>query len=155
MPRRPKPTALRLVEGNKSRRPLPKAEPKPRRCIPSPPDHLSKEARLAWGVFATKLDRIGVLTELDGAALEQACELYAEIVALRADLATGRVQVVETVAGADLERPRPQVAMLQRAVSELRAWLAEFGMTPSSRTKVSALADETGEDAAEAFFKHR
>lgn len=152
--RRPKPSHLRLVTGNAGKRPINKAEPKPFRAIPSPPDHLSPEARVAWGRFSAMLDRIGVLTEADAAALEQVSETYVEIVALRSDIAAnGRFQTVITKSGDEMERMRPAYSALMDADRRLKAWLVEFGVTPAARSKVKANgAEEKPEDPAAAFF---
>jgi P27 family predicted phage terminase small subunit len=144
--RRPKPSHLKLIAGNPGKRPLNGAEPKPARVIPSPPEHLSPDARVAWGRFAAILDRSGVLTEADAAALEQVAETYAEIVALRQDIAAhGRFQVVETKAGGEMERMRPAYSALMDADRRLKAWLVEFGQTPAARSKVKAHDGEGAE----------
>lgn len=152
--RRPKPSHLRVVGGNAGKRPLNKSEPKPRREMPSPPAHLSPEARVAWGRFSAMLDRIGVLTEADAAALEQMAETYAELVALRADIAAnGRFQVVTTKSGDEMERMRPAYAALMDADRRLKAWLVEFGKTPAARSKVKAHGDQDEQaDPAAAYF---
>jgi hypothetical protein len=38
--RKPKPTKLRILEGNRGKRPLPVGEPEPDPSVPSPPDFL-------------------------------------------------------------------------------------------------------------------
>ena len=151
--RRPKPTHLRVVSGNAGKRPLNKAEPQPRRERPSPPAHLSGAARDAWGYVSGILDRMGVLTEADAVALEQLCECYAEIVELRAEIAeNGRFQTVATKAGGEMERLRPAYAALMDADRRLKAWLAEFGMTPSARSRITANPPDQKEDPASRFF---
>lgn len=151
---KPKPTALKLVAGNPGRRPLNKREPKPKRVVPAPPEHLSADARTAWGSLAARLDRLGLLTELDVFALELLCENYAEILALRADVAAGgRYQVVITKSQDLMERARPVAMMLADAERRFRGMMSEFGLTPSSRSRIQTAndADDTT-DPAEAYF---
>jgi len=152
--RRPTPNHLKIVAGNPGRRPLNKAEPKPRRERPSAPAHLSDRARDAWGYVSGILDRMGVLTEADAVALEQLCEVYAETVELRADIAeNGRFQTVGTKAGGEMERLRPAYAALMDADRRLKGWLVEFGKTPSSRSKVKSDGEGAeNEDPAARFF---
>lgn len=151
--RRPKPTHLRVVTGNPGKRPLNQAEPQPRRELPSPPAHLSPEARVAWGRFAQMLDRIGVLTEADAVALEQMAESYAEVVALRADVAeNGRFQTVITKSGDEMERMRPAYTALMDADRRLKGWLVEFGKTPAARSKVKSNGAEQDEARPEAAY---
>ena len=128
------------------------AEPKPKRGIPAPPEHLSEGARAAWGRFSSILDGMGVLTEADPAALEQLCETYAEVVALRADIAAnGRFQTVLTKSGDQMERLRPAYSALMDADRRLKGWLVEFGKTPAARAKVEADGSQQEEDPANKY----
>lgn len=151
--RKPKPTALKLVTGNPGRRPLNKKEPKPKRVIPSPPEHMSARAMAAWGALSTRLDRLGLLTELDALALEQLCENYGEILELRADIvANGRFQTVTTQSGDAMERVRPAATLLSDAERRFRAMMAEFGLTPSARSRVTPTTDDDrSHDPASAY----
>ena len=86
--RKPKPSALRLFEGNPGKRSINKDEPAPDPGISAAPEHLSEVAKTAWAAVSIKLDKIGVLTVVDDWALEQLCENYAEILDLRATIKT-------------------------------------------------------------------
>jgi len=152
--RKPKPSALKLLAGNPGKRALNKREPRPRREIPSPPAHLSDGARTAWGALSTRLDRLGLLTELDAFALELLCENYAEILTLRQDVTTaGRYQAVTTATGDKMERARPAAAMLADAERRFRGMMSEFGLTPSARSRIETTDDaDRDADPAEAYF---
>lgn len=151
--RKSKPTHIHLVRGNPGKRARNANEAKSKRGIPAPPPHLSERGRAAWDAFATKLDRAGLLTELDAIALERGCEVYAEVVELEIDIAANkRTQRVKTKSGGCMERQRPQVAMLQDADRRLRAWLAEFGMTPAARARVPANPPGDGDQDPGAEF---
>ena len=76
--RKPKPTAIKILEGNPGRRPLNKNEPKPKekkklQC----PSHLNAEAKKEWRRLSKVLIEMGVLTELDTAAFAGYCQAYA------------------------------------------------------------------------------
>ena len=45
---RPKPTNLKLIEGNPGKRPLPGNEPKPKPKAPSMPSDLDYQAKKTW-----------------------------------------------------------------------------------------------------------
>ena len=45
----------------------------------------------------------------------------------------------------------PAVAVMQDADRRIKAWVAEFGMTPSARSRVKP-CEERGTDAAEKYF---
>ncbi len=74
--RKPTPTALKRLAGNPGKRPLNAHEPKPRAVLPRCPAHLCPEARAEWKRISKKLHTLGLLTELDAAALALYCQAY-------------------------------------------------------------------------------
>jgi P27 family predicted phage terminase small subunit len=71
---RPQPTALRVLRGNPGKRPLNADEPKPA-LIESlaPPEWLDPTAADAWRELAPKLQKLGLLTELDQQRFAMLC----------------------------------------------------------------------------------
>jgi P27 family predicted phage terminase small subunit len=138
--RRPKPTHLRVVGGNAGKRPLNKSEPKPARERPSPPSHVSDKARETWGYVTGILDDMGVLTKADAMAVEVLCEAYADHIAARAALKDFGSSYYETVSesGSVMHRAHPAVALISDTDRRIKAWLGEFGLTPSARTRVQS-----------------
>ena len=65
----PKPTALKVLDGNPRHRPINRSEPRPRPVAPKCPSWLDAEAKREWRRIAPALERIGLLTEIDGTAL--------------------------------------------------------------------------------------
>ncbi len=170
--RKPKPSHLKLVQGNPGKRPINASEPHPARARPSAPAHLSEKARETWGYVTGILDRMGILTEADAIGVEMLCEAYADKLAAQAALALPIVMTRIGKDGAEREytvaaagaktylgfgkdgvmvRQRPEVAMISDADRRLRAWLAEFGMTASARTRVKVNGEEKP-DEADRFF---
>lgn len=153
--RKPTPSHLKLVKGNPGRRPMNEHEPKPARSRPSAPAHVSEKARETWGYVSGLLDRMGILTEIDAVALEVLCEAYADFLAARAVLKAFGSNYYETVneAGSVMHRVHPAVAEVKDADRRIRAWLAEFGMTPSARSRVKVNGEnDEGQDPAAAYF---
>lgn len=165
--RRPKPTALRLVEGNPGKRAVNKKEPKPKRVIPACPAYLSDAGKVAWGRLCVLLDRMGVLTEADSLALERLCDCYTEILECRALIERdgrtyssvttrttseeGEETTVEEVKS--LLKANPAVAMMADADRRFKSYLVEFGLTPAARSKVHATPDDdTKKDPLAEFF---
>jgi P27 family predicted phage terminase small subunit len=151
--RKPKPTHLKLVTGNAGKRALNKAEPTPPRQRPSAPAHMSDRARETWGYVSALLDRMGVLTEADAIGLEMLCEAYADYLEARAELKTLGSNYYETVnqTGGVMHRAHPAVAVMQDADRRIKAWLAEFGATPSARSRVKTDGEQEADPAA-AYF---
>ena len=75
--RKPKPTALKLAEGNPGKRKINGAEPKPPRSLPDCPGHLAPEAKAEWDRLAVMLNQIGLLTQVDRATMAAYCQCYA------------------------------------------------------------------------------
>lgn len=158
---RPKPTALKLVAGNPGKRKINKREPKPRKVIPSCPEHLSTTSKVAWGKLCVLLDRMGVLTEADALALERLCDCYAEILECRELIARdGRTYSSVSTAKNEGDLPsvlmkaNPAVAMLADADRRFKGYLVEFGLTPAARSKVEIKGGngDKQEDPIQEFF---
>ena len=66
--RKPKPTALKKLEGNPGKRKLNTKEPVPEKGMPDCPKWLLPEAKEEWKRLCQKLSEMGVLTEIDMAA---------------------------------------------------------------------------------------
>ena len=139
----PKPTVLRVIEGNRGRRPLNKNEPKPRPITPTCPSHLAAAGRAEWKRIVPELERMGLLTIVDRAALAAYCQAYARWKAAEA-------KIVET--GEVIRQPgtgnyvrNPWLLTAERAMEQVHRYGAEFGLTPAARTRIQVPKGE-GED---------
>ena len=154
--RKPKPTHLKLVAGNPGRYPLNKAEPKHALSIPSPPPELSDDAKVEWGRVADRLYRAGTLSEVDRGALAAYCQSYGRWIQAErtlaklaeADKATGGL-LIKTSNGNAIQNPL--VGIANKAASDMVRYAAEFGMTPSARSRIKAEGQTPG-DNADQFF---
>lgn len=140
MARPRKPTHLQLVTGTFRPDRRSKNEPKPQRARPSPPEHLSDRAKTAWGYVSALLERMGVLTEADGMALEGLCESYADVLTLRRSRDAREAPTYETInqSGGIMHRAYPEFAMLEAADRRFCMWLSKFGLTAADRSRVTA-----------------
>ena len=75
--RKPKPTALKVLEGNPGHRPLNKKEPMPKGRLPRCPDWLEDDAKKEWKRLGKVLAEMGMLTHLDMMAFAGYCQAYA------------------------------------------------------------------------------
>jgi P27 family predicted phage terminase small subunit len=152
----PKPTKLRELEGNPSRRPLNDREPKPKAGRVPCPTWLSAEAKAEWRRIVPELKRLGLLTTVDRTALACYCQAHAELVqATRTLDKEGRVVKVPVVAwdkgsgthevvGHKLQT-HPAVRLQRDAFGRVKQFLAEFGLTPASRSRLRTPEAEGGE----------
>lgn len=154
---KPKPTHLKLVTGNPGKRPLPKAEAKVVPALPSPPPHLSDEAKVEWGRVSEALFKVGLLSHVDRAALAAYCQAYGRWVqAERAiaemakrDQLTGGL-MIKTTNGNAIQNPL--VGTANKAAADMLRFAAEFGMTPSARSRIAAEPPGEQKDAAASYF---
>ena len=72
--RKPKPTALKVLEGNPGKRPLNDHEPIPPKGELKCPSWLLPEAKKEWKRLASSLEAMGVLTMADLTAFAGYCQ---------------------------------------------------------------------------------
>ena len=75
--RKPKPTAIKELEGNPGKRQLNEYEPHPAAKAPTCPKWLDDDAKKEWRRLAKQMEQIGILTEVDMAAFAAYCQAYA------------------------------------------------------------------------------
>lgn len=105
--------------------------------VPDPPSHLSDEALCEWRRISVELEKLGVIAKVDRAALGVYCQAYGRWAQAEKKLGElGDDGIVEkTPSGYKQIGVWLQVS--NRAVEQMHKFLAEFGMTPSSRSRVT------------------
>ena len=141
--RKPKPTALKVIQGTYRPDRANPSEPKPRAVIPPCPKFLQGDARKQYRKTAKKLARIGLITELDDMALAMMCQAWAEYLE-----ATEQVKKSGMLVKSPNGFPvlNPYLIAANQALKKVRSLLAEFGMTPGSRSRIQAAAVEEPDD---------
>lgn len=149
--RKPKPTALKILQGNPGHHPLRKHEPEPRKGIPAAPIGWDEKANATYAALAAQLNAMGVLTDADGTALELLADALMEYRGAREVVRSkGSTYACRTKNNGMLTRTRPEVRIAESAWKRVSSILTEFGLTPAARTKVAAAVD--GDDAAQKRF---
>lgn len=133
MGRRPKPTAIRRLEGNRGKRAWNHDEPEPPDGIPRCPKHLAPVARTEWRRVARALYSMGVLTVIDRAALAAYCQSYAKWVEAEQKLKE-TPPLLKTPSG--YVQQSPWVAIANKQLEIMGRYMTELGMTPASRSRV-------------------
>src|SRR5262245_12916129 len=132
--RRPTPTPLKVLRGNPGKRRLNQNEPKPKVERPSCPPDLSKVARKEWRRIVPILEELQIVGRLDRAALSAYCESRARWREAERKIAETSL-VIKTKSGNVIENPHHSIAKREREL--MHTFRIEFGMTPSSRAKLS------------------
>lgn len=132
--RKPKPTTLKLLAGNPGHRPLNNSEPVAPEGIPECPDFLDDEAKAEWSRVCDDLQRMAVLSAVDRPAITAYCVTYSRWVEAERHVKQHGMIVKSPVKGVPI--PNPFLWVATSAMAELRKWLTEFGLTPSSRSRI-------------------
>ena len=144
---------MKLVTGNPGKRKIQKKEPKPKVAIPTPPHHLNTYAKKEWKRISKELYNLGLLSGIDRAALGAYCAAFSRW--RSAELAINRAAkkdplhsglVIKT--SNDNYVQNPAVGIANKAMADMIKYAAEFGMTPSARTRIqtSPLVDDEPEE---------
>lgn len=148
--RKPLPTHLKVLRGNPGKRPLNDREPQPRRVTPRMPDHLSPEAKKEWRRMAKRLAKLGLLTEIDGAALAAYCTAYGRWVEAERNVQKYGTVMLSPDKGWPVQSPYLSIA--NKAMEQMHKFLTEFGMTPSSRSRIQVEPPQEAADPFEELF---
>ena len=147
--RKPLPTQLKLVKGTARPHRMNPAEPQPSLAVPDPPEHLDVEAAAKFTDMATLLARHRVMTELDAGALARYVVIWRRWLAAEAEVKR-RGPVVKTVGGNIIQHPF--LAVANKCLTQLGQIESEFGLTPSSRTRIRMAAPAETRDPFEDFL---
>ena len=149
------PTKLKILYGNPGKRPLNESEPKPKPIVPKCPVWLGPIAKKEWRRVVPELERLGLLTCVDGAALEGYCESYGKWVEMTQFLKKFEKQGYMFKTPSGYMQQLPQVSMAQRYLAAVRAFCTEFGLTPSSRARMTLPGQTDEDDPMEEFLRKR
>jgi len=145
----PKPTALRKMEGNPSRRPFPANEPQYSPGIPDRPKKMNRGSRVFWDELVNEMAGMGVLTRVDKRALWQLAEdehllseAYAGIWQMVAAIEQkAKADGTKLPAGAifqmlNMTNGRLAMTAIRHLATRVIIQRREFGLTPSSRCRI-------------------
>ena len=151
--RKPKPTALKVLEGNPGKRRLTGREPVPPKATLKCPAWLLPEAKKEWKRLAPALEAMGVLTMADLTAFEGYCQAYARWKEAEAFI-TQHGSIFQTPSG--YVQQVPQVSIAQQNLKIMQSFCSEFGLTPATRARIIAgggSEDGASEDPMERLLK--
>ena len=146
--RKPKPTHLKLIEGNPGKRKLNRNEPKPQGDLCDAPDWLTEEQKAGWS-YAISNAPAGLMKRLDRAALT--AFVVAEDMHRQASVAVGKFGLITKSPSKGEPMQNPYLPIINRQAQIMLKAAAELGFTPSSRSRVEIVGGET-EDPADRFF---
>ena len=137
MPRGPAPTPTPILKLRGSwRGDARSGEPRPPVESPGdPPAVLKGEARREWRRVTRLLVAMGCIAKIDRALVTAYCEAWGEFVEASRELQTSGL-ILKTADG--YFYPNPLAGIRSRAVERMTRLAAQFGLSPSARTKLTA-----------------
>lgn len=130
--RKPVPTPILQLRG--SRKIGRRNEPRPPTAIPTCPPHLDQRAKAEWKRITKLLAAMKLLTKLDRATLATYCSTWSRLVDAETKLREHGL-VVKSPSGYPMQNP--YLSVVNRSIEQLGKIATEFGLTPSSRVRLS------------------
>ena len=134
---KPKPTNLHILNGNPSKKNLNVREPKPRPITPACPEWMDDIGRAEWARIVPELEALGLITCVDGAALEGYCKAYSRWIAAELKLDALKTTVFKPSAESNYLQVLPYVTIAQKYLGICKGFMVEFGLTPSARARMA------------------
>ena len=147
--RKPKPNGLRLIQGNPGKRPINPREPKFMKGVPRCPDYLDACAKEKWKAVVSELAPQGILTKVDGDILAGYCLQYS--IHIRASEFVASLSSL-TIVNAGRVQLHPLVKAARDALLVMDRLGVEYGITPSSRSRIQATPTFPDEEKEKGFF---
>ena len=144
------PTELKLLNGT-FRKDRDKVGPVPANKMPECPIWLPVEAKEKWDELAPKLQKLGLLTEIDGDEFARYCLFMVRSIDAEGEVEKGLL-VDGAVPGTRVKNPAVQIARDYAAMASKIA--DKFGMNPSSRNGLD-VDKEQKDDAFERLLDKR
>lgn len=139
------PTKSKIIKGTFRKDRAPEHEPEPDLVeqYPKPPSGLPRDGRRMWKRLAKELVDKRILTVVDLEALEVCCmnygiyrELYRAVTTVRGDDGSKRKRTIAEYLLGRNSQTMPEYVAMTKAMYTFKAYLVEFGLTPSSRSRL-------------------
>ena len=125
-------------------------------AIPDCPTYLDAEAKAEWKRISVHLEKLGLVSEIDRAALAAYCtawgdfswatkrikELNSARPGVDADKTGERGRIWDTPSG--YKQISVPMQIRNRAMEQMKTFLTEFGMSPAARSRVTVSAPQLG-----------
>jgi len=148
--RKPKPTAMRILQGNPGKRALNDREPVPPRGMPECPEYLDPVAQAEWARTADILHEMGLLSLADRTALAAYCTAYSRWIHAEDQVRKFGAIVKSPEKGFPMKSPYLTIA--EQSLETMRKFMVEFGLTPSSRSRIRVPEGGGAQDELELFL---
>lgn len=157
MGRKPKPLELKQLEGDIHKARWNLNAPKPKKNRPPCPRIIKGHAKQEWNRIVPELEALGLLTNIDMAALVAYCKAWerAYIAELKieelSNMSPSQIAYLHKTTNGNLII-NPLLSVANKAYDQMKSFITEFGMTPASRTRINLGNKSADEGGLESFF---
>lgn len=155
------PDSLKIIQGTfRKDRALDSPEPDPLHEVPKPPSYLSKYGKKIWRELAPDLVEKQILTSVDLYTFEMLCSAYQtfreaqDAIYRPVDPETGkktRRTLAEYMAGRNSQTCL-EYQVMKQSYNSYKAYMAEFGLSAPSRSKIDLKGPMLDEDPIEKMW---
>jgi P27 family predicted phage terminase small subunit len=153
-----KPTQLKVLEGNRSKVPLPLDEFKPTPKTPKVPV-MSKEAKEIYDYYAKQLERAGLISYMDRDALANVARMIERVNEIDLEFQNEEtkllIQYTEMAPNGTekiVVKLNPLAVEQRQLIEAIRRSASEFGMTPRGRVGLSVGSRESDKNPMEGMI---
>ena len=103
--------------------------------LPAPPIHFDEEQIALWNEIGTKLERRGLMTDLDAQAFELLIGAYVGMRQAQEQLSNSELVIYVGEMGTPIANPL--IGIISKHLATVKWSLTQFGCTPSARTGIN------------------
>lgn len=146
---------MKVIEGTARKDRVNENEPVPPEGDISCPARVKGRAREFWDEHAPYLEQMGLLTVADVPMMAELCQTEAEYWNAVDDVEEHGLRLMTYTEGGTRHMENPCVKIASDAGKRLKSLMVEFGMSPSSRTRVKAAPKPVEKSALEKLRDRR
>jgi len=122
--------------------------------MPKCPADIDKDAKATWKELAPIVHRMGMLTEVDGPAFANLCQIRGRIIQINKFIKRENPSLVQVKRKIDPETgqditefvPSPYEVMARQYYELFRKYASEFGLTPRGRVGLAVVGKDSDDD---------
>ena len=146
----PKPTIVKIAEGNLGKRPLNDREPMPRMIAPRCPSYLDERARLEYKKLVKTLSFMKLMSEADGPIVTSLAIALSNLARAQEKLRESGTLLYKSPSNYIMQSP--YLSICNTAIEQILKLSRELGMSPCARSRIVIPAEYAEDELDRALF---
>jgi len=143
---KPKPTKIKELASNPGRRPLNVDEPQYSRVRDTAPKDLDKVGRDEWNRISHEMRELGVITKMDETILFAYCDEFSTYKMAIKEMRKPKQKKLILLSPSGYPIQNPFLSIKRKSIQVLKGLASELGLSPASRSRVTAAPTKPTED---------